>query len=52
MPRLSNLLECSLYVADLDRSAMFYRRIFSFELVLQDDRMIGLGVPGGSRGNR
>lgn len=48
MPRLSHMLETSLYVADLDRAVTFYRRIFNFEPFLQDDRMIGLGVPGGS----
>jgi catechol 2,3-dioxygenase-like lactoylglutathione lyase family enzyme len=48
MPRISHQLESSLYVADLDRAAAFYQRIFGFETFLQDERMTGLGVPGGS----
>jgi catechol 2,3-dioxygenase-like lactoylglutathione lyase family enzyme len=45
-PRLSHLLEYSLYVADLDRAEAFYRRIFGFETFLHDGRMAGMGVPG------
>ena len=48
MPRVSRQLESSLYVADLDRSARFYRQVFGFEELLREDRMIGLAVPGGS----
>lgn len=46
-PRVSHILETSLYVADLDRSTAFYTRIFGFEEFLRDGRMCGLGVPGG-----
>ncbi len=45
-PRLSHLLETSLYVSDLDRSERFYRDIFGLERFLRDDRMCGLGLPG------
>jgi catechol 2,3-dioxygenase-like lactoylglutathione lyase family enzyme len=48
MPRVSRQLESSLYVADLDRSADFYKRVFGFEELLREDRMVGLAVPGGS----
>lgn len=48
MPRVSRQLESSLYVADLDRSANFYMRVFGFEELLREDRMVGLAVPGGS----
>lgn len=48
MPRISHQLETSLYVEDLDRAAGFYRRVLGFEIFLQDERMIGLGVPGSS----
>ena len=48
MPRVSRQLESSLYVADLDRSSGFYRRVFGFEELLREDRMVGLAVPGGS----
>lgn len=47
-PRISRQLESSLYVADLDRSASFYKRVFGFEELLREDRMVGLAVPGGS----
>ena len=48
MPRVSRQLESSLYVADLERSAAFYKRVFGFEELLREDRMVGLAVPGGS----
>ena len=47
-PRISRQLESSLYVADPDASAAFYQRVFGFEALLRDDRMVGLAVPGGS----
>jgi catechol 2,3-dioxygenase-like lactoylglutathione lyase family enzyme len=47
-PRVSHLLETALYVADLDRSEKFYQRLMGFETFLRDDRMVGMGVPGGS----
>jgi catechol 2,3-dioxygenase-like lactoylglutathione lyase family enzyme len=46
-PRISHLLETSLYVADLDRARAFYERVFGFEVFLHDSRMCSLGVPGG-----
>lgn len=46
-PRVSHVLETSLYVADLDRSQQFFQRVFGFELFLRDERMCSLGVPGG-----
>lgn len=48
MPRLSHQLESSLYVADLDRSEAFYRRVLSFGTMLRDDRMVGMDVAGSS----
>jgi len=47
-PRLSGLLETSLYVHDLDVSVAFYQRVFGFEVLLREDRMAGLAVPGGT----
>ena len=47
-PRTSRQLESSLYVADPDASAAFYQRVFGFEALLRDDRMVGLAAPGGS----
>ena len=48
VPRVTGQLESSLYVTDLDRSREFYQRVFGFEKLLQEDRMVGLAVPGGS----
>jgi catechol 2,3-dioxygenase-like lactoylglutathione lyase family enzyme len=47
-PRVSHVLESSLYVADLDRSEAFYRRVLGFPAVLHDARMRALEVPGGA----
>ena len=47
-PRVSGQLESSLYVGDLDASASFYKRVFGFEELLREDRMVGLAVPGGT----
>lgn len=47
-PRVSRQLESSLYVADLARSRAFYEQVFGFETLLDEERMVGLAVPGGS----
>lgn len=47
VPRVNGVLETSLYVGDLDRSRAFYQHVFGFEPFLAEDRMVGLGVPGG-----
>jgi catechol 2,3-dioxygenase-like lactoylglutathione lyase family enzyme len=46
IPRVSGVLETSLYVEDLDRSRAFYLRMFGFEQFMCDGRMCALGVPG------
>ena len=46
-PRISHLMETSLYVADLDAAQAFYVRLMGFEVFLRDSRMAALGVPGG-----
>jgi catechol 2,3-dioxygenase-like lactoylglutathione lyase family enzyme len=45
-PRVSRILETSLYVEDLDRSRRFYADTFGFETFFEDARMVGMGVPG------
>lgn len=45
-PRISQILETSLYVDNPDRSRAFYERIFGFVTVFQDDRMCAMEVPG------
>ena len=45
-PAVGRILETSLYVADLERALAFYERVFGFEIMLQDERMIALAVPG------
>ncbi len=46
-PRLSHVLETSLYVADLGASREFYGRVFGFEPFLDDGRLCVMGIPGG-----
>ena len=46
-PRVGGVLETALYVEDPDRSSAFYERVFGFEPFLREERMAGLGVPGG-----
>lgn len=46
MPRISQILETSLYVEDLDRSRQFYERVFGFSALFGDDRMCAMEVPG------
>ncbi len=45
-PRISRILETSLYVENLDRSEFFYAETFGFATLLRDERMIGMDVPG------
>jgi catechol 2,3-dioxygenase-like lactoylglutathione lyase family enzyme len=45
-PGINRILEASLYVEDLDRSARFYSQMFGLEPMLQDDRMCAMSVPG------
>ncbi len=45
MPRISHVLETSLYVEDLGQSRAFYERIFGFVPVFEDDRMCAMEVP-------
>lgn len=47
MPRISHILETSLYVDDLTRAGDFYARVFGFAAVFGDDRMCAMEVPGG-----
>jgi catechol 2,3-dioxygenase-like lactoylglutathione lyase family enzyme len=44
-PTVNRILETSLYVEDLDRSAGFYAQVFGFEVMLRDDRMCAMAVP-------
>ena len=45
-PPVRGVLETSLYVADLDRAAGFYARLFGWRTLLADDRMRALDVAG------
>ena len=45
-PRVSKVLETSLYVEDLTRSRRFYERIFDFATIFQDERMCAMEAPG------
>jgi catechol 2,3-dioxygenase-like lactoylglutathione lyase family enzyme len=46
VPRVSQILETSLYVDDLNRSRNFYQAVFGFVSIFQDDRMCAMEVPG------
>ena len=43
-PALHGLLETALYVADLDASEAFYKRLFGFDTLLTDERMRALKI--------
>lgn len=45
-PRVSQILETSLYVEDLDRSCRFFERVFGFTAFMHDERMCAMEVPG------
>jgi catechol 2,3-dioxygenase-like lactoylglutathione lyase family enzyme len=46
IPCLAGLLETSLYVEDLERSKRFYRTLFQFQILGEDDRLCALSVAG------
>ena len=46
IPALSGVLETSLYVDDVGRAAEFYRSLFGFEILVQDQRFCGMSVAG------
>lgn len=45
-PRISYLLETSLYVEDLERARTFYARVLGLQPLLQEPRMVALELPG------
>lgn len=46
MARVNGILETALYVADLPKSAAFYRRLFGFDTLLESERLVALDVAG------
>jgi catechol 2,3-dioxygenase-like lactoylglutathione lyase family enzyme len=46
MPRLNGVLETALYVADLARSAAFYRDVLELEMIASDERFCAFAVAG------
>jgi catechol-2,3-dioxygenase len=46
MPRISQILETSLYVDNLQRSRGFYEHVCGFSVMFMDDRMCAMEVPG------
>lgn len=44
VPKLNALLETALYVADLERSVAFYKKIFEFETLSSSQRLCALNV--------
>jgi catechol 2,3-dioxygenase-like lactoylglutathione lyase family enzyme len=47
IPDLDGVLETSLYVEDLERSATFYQTVFGFEKMLADSRFCAFAVGDG-----
>jgi catechol 2,3-dioxygenase-like lactoylglutathione lyase family enzyme len=45
-PPVARILETSLYVRDLDASRAFYSRLFGFPVLLHDERMCAMAIPG------
>jgi catechol 2,3-dioxygenase-like lactoylglutathione lyase family enzyme len=48
MLAVDGILETALYVADLQRAAGFYTRVFGFETLLESEKLIALNVAGRS----
>lgn len=46
IPAVDGILETSLYVADLERAAGFYRDVFGFRLMFADERLRAFDVAG------
>jgi catechol 2,3-dioxygenase-like lactoylglutathione lyase family enzyme len=44
MPRVTGVLETCLYVANVERSARFYERLFGFRRMLCNERLCALAV--------
>ena len=44
VPKLNALLETALYVADLERSVAFYKKIFEFETLSSSQRLCALNI--------
>jgi catechol-2,3-dioxygenase len=44
MPNITGLLESALYVADLERSASFYQKVFGFPIVDSGERLVAMKV--------
>ena len=46
--QVSGILETALYVSDIKRAAEFYRRLFGFPTLLENERLVALDVSGRS----
>src|SRR5258708_6737355 len=46
MPEITGILETSLYVADLARSATFYEKVLGLARMFEDDRLTAMSVAG------
>jgi catechol 2,3-dioxygenase-like lactoylglutathione lyase family enzyme len=45
-PSVTRILETSLYVRSLATSRSFYGKLFSFPILLEDERMCAMAIPG------
>ena len=46
--KVGGILETALYVSDIRQSAAFYRRLFGFPTLLENERLVALDVSGRS----
>ena len=46
--QVGGILETALYVSDIKRAAEFYRRLFGFPTLLENERLVALDVSGRS----
>ncbi|HTQ38423.1 MAG TPA: VOC family protein [Pirellulales bacterium] len=46
MPKITGVLETSLYVADVNQAARFYETVFGFQRMFADDRLCALAITG------
>ena len=46
MPDVTGILETSLYVTDVEKSTEFYKQLFGFEVILEEERLHALSVAG------
>jgi catechol-2,3-dioxygenase len=47
-PKITHLLETSLHVENLEDASQFYQRALGLAILIEDERMVALALPGGA----